>query len=327
MELTDEGGSFCRQLAEEAMRVQQQSSELNDLLLELKWDLVVGYATRFLAEYAVKYQQFNATTWGLQASMALCLAKHGQNETDFSSYMPPCQAAVEAIRRSELREHLEASDVLRCQVVLALAYEELNSVNEALAALEAADSLLNNLGELDDLVAHVRLMQERLRRASSEQASKNGSNGSSTSNKTDKRPAVTDYYEVLGLQKNATSSDIKKAYRNLALKYHPDKNKDPEAVQVFLDIQQAYNVLSDENLRRKYDAGQKDVGDEAGAMKPMKFKIVERDTVRGVAKVWWYDPNTGEEGFMEVEIEKEETEENRRSRFVRQLLEHCCLPE
>merc|ERR1719191_542011 len=150
-------------------------------------------------------------------------------------------------------------------------------------------------------------------------------------NKT-KRPEPTDYYEVLGLERNATLADIKKAYRQLALKYHPDKNKDPEAVQIFIDVQKAYEVLSDTDLRRKYDAGQKDVGDGAGVknMKPMKFRVVEKDKKRGKAKVWWFDPNTGEEGFMEMDIDKEDDEASsgpgRRAAAARQLYEHCCLP-
>ena len=63
-----------------------------------------------------------------------------------------------------------------------------------------------------------------------------------------------DYYEVLGVQKNATEADLKKAYRNLAKKYHPDMNPDDkDAEQKFKEVNEAYGVLSDPDKRQKYD--------------------------------------------------------------------------
>lgn len=63
-----------------------------------------------------------------------------------------------------------------------------------------------------------------------------------------------DYYEVLGLDKGASDGDIKKAYRKLAVKYHPDKNPDDkEAEAKFMEATEAYEVLKDEQKRAKYD--------------------------------------------------------------------------
>ncbi|UCC66219.1 MAG: J domain-containing protein [Deltaproteobacteria bacterium] len=65
---------------------------------------------------------------------------------------------------------------------------------------------------------------------------------------------MKDYYKVLGVSKNATLDEIKKAYRKLALKYHPDRNKgNKEAEEKFKEINEAYAVLSDTEKRRQYD--------------------------------------------------------------------------
>jgi len=63
-----------------------------------------------------------------------------------------------------------------------------------------------------------------------------------------------DYYEILGVEKNATLDEIKKSYRRLALKWHPDKNQDnPESTEKFKSITEAYEVLSNPTKRRNYD--------------------------------------------------------------------------
>ena len=62
-----------------------------------------------------------------------------------------------------------------------------------------------------------------------------------------------DYYEILGVKKDATEASIKSAYRKLARKYHPDVNKSKDAVEKFKDINEAYEVLSDKNKRARYD--------------------------------------------------------------------------
>jgi DnaJ-class molecular chaperone len=66
--------------------------------------------------------------------------------------------------------------------------------------------------------------------------------------------AAKDYYQILGLTKSATEADIKKAYRKLALQYHPDKNKgDKVAEEKFKEVTKAYEVLSDSQKRQTYD--------------------------------------------------------------------------
>ncbi|NMC35551.1 DnaJ domain-containing protein [Candidatus Beckwithbacteria bacterium] len=62
-----------------------------------------------------------------------------------------------------------------------------------------------------------------------------------------------DFYEVLGVSKTASADEIKKAYRKLALEYHPDRNKEADAAEKFKEINEAYEVISNEQKRKQYD--------------------------------------------------------------------------
>ncbi len=63
-----------------------------------------------------------------------------------------------------------------------------------------------------------------------------------------------DYYKILGVERSSTDAQVKSAYRKLARKYHPDVNKSPDAVEKFKDINEAYEVLSDKEKRKRYDS-------------------------------------------------------------------------
>ena len=68
-----------------------------------------------------------------------------------------------------------------------------------------------------------------------------------------------DPYKLLGVTKSASEADIRKAYRGMAKKYHPDVNKDnPKAAERFKEISAAYTLLTDKDMKARYDSGQVD---------------------------------------------------------------------
>lgn len=65
--------------------------------------------------------------------------------------------------------------------------------------------------------------------------------------------AKTDYYDILGVKKTANEDELKKAYKKLALKFHPDKNRAPQATDAFKKVNQAFACLSNPDKKRIYD--------------------------------------------------------------------------
>ncbi|CAM6100898.1 unnamed protein product [Calypogeia fissa] len=88
--------------------------------------------------------------------------------------------------------------------------------------------------------------------------------------------AALDPYEVLGVPRTATDKEIKQAYRKLALKVHPDVNKEPDAQQKFLRVKNAYQTLSDEKSRAKYDASKR----SSQSWDPFSWESERRSTQR-----------------------------------------------
>lgn len=85
---------------------------------------------------------------------------------------------------------------------------------------------------------------------------------------------ASDYYKILGVSRGASSADIKRAYRKLSLKYHPDKNPSEDASKKFAEIANAYSVLSDDDKRRVYDQG----GEEAVKQQEQRCKNINSNT-------------------------------------------------
>jgi len=79
-----------------------------------------------------------------------------------------------------------------------------------------------------------------------------------------------DYYEILGVGRDADKEEIKRAYRRLARKYHPDVNKEPGSEETFKEINRAYEVLSETEMKARYDRfGEAGVNSGAGGFQDM----------------------------------------------------------
>ena len=86
--------------------------------------------------------------------------------------------------------------------------------------------------------------------------------------------AFRDYYEVLGVPRDADTEDIRRAYRKLARENHPDINKDPEAEDRFKEISEAYEVLRDEERRRQYDTAEAPQPERSGHVRGRRASAV-----------------------------------------------------
>jgi DnaJ-class molecular chaperone len=108
-------------------------------------------------------------------------------------------------------------------------------------------------------------------------------------------PRDTDYYQLLEIDKKATQDEIKKAYRKMALRYHPDVNSDLETGEVFKTISQAYSVLADPAKREYYDRyGAGLLGDRyqrtAASNRPFGRCMGKgRGLKRGCGKMWMWE--------------------------------------
>jgi molecular chaperone DnaJ len=126
-----------------------------------------------------------------------------------------------------------------------------------------------------------------------------------------------DYYGILGVQRNATKDEIKSAYRKLALQYHPDRNKSPDAEEKFKEISEAYAILYDEEKRKTFDHyGSAGIGDRytpEDIFRGVDFEDIFRDLGFGIFDQFfgrrgggWAAPQRGYDLQYDLEIDLEE---------------------
>lgn len=121
------------------------------------------------------------------------------------------------------------------------------------------------------------------------------------------------YYDILGIDKNATKKQIKKAYRKLSMKYHPDKKpNDPIATEKFKEINQAHQILIDETKRKDYDL---QMPDEKPQEKPQETTTYYTEPEKPIrVNVYEFfenlDNDFDENTYQEVVSSDEESEKN-----------------
>jgi hypothetical protein len=141
-----------------------------------------------------------------------------------------------------------------------------------------------------------------------------------------------DYYAILGVSRTATAKEVKSAYRRLARLWHPDKNDgSPHADQIWADIQEAHEVLTDALLRKKFERGE-DVSSFARSRREQKaneprFHYNDEDVREdGTVHAWVVDGATGEKEFVDIKVKQGSNETAAPYIPPRPSMpKHCCV--
>jgi len=147
----------------------------------------------------------------------------------------------------------------KCYVRMNKGKEAIDMCTKALQADEGLIEATINIGEAYIVLEEYdKAIQQFQKAREQDQNNREAQDGINRATKLQKMAARKDWYKILGVTKQATPSEIRKAYRKLALEWHPDKHeKDKEvAEKKFIEVSEAYEVLSDDEKKRKYDNGE-----------------------------------------------------------------------
>jgi curved DNA-binding protein len=127
--------------------------------------------------------------------------------------------------------------------------------------------------------------------------------------------AARDFYDILGVPRSASQDEIQSAYRKLARRYHPDVNKDPAAEERFKDVSEAYDVLSDPDQRRRFDAFGADFRQVPEGVDPQTWSRARAGASAGGSRGGWrstdpegvrFSSGNGFEGFGRDDVDVDE---------------------
>jgi DnaJ family protein C protein 3 len=172
--------------------------------------------------------------------------------------MPLIEECLNYLNKENIKFFMPRIYILKCS-----AYVKMGQADEAISTCDSALNLDDKENEGYSLKGEAYILKEQYEEAvrQYQKAVDNGyqdaRQGLENAKRLLKISLRKDYYKILEIEKTASSREIKKAYHRLALLWHPDKNKDSEEAEIkFKDILEAYEVLSDETKRGKYDRGE-----------------------------------------------------------------------
>ena len=204
-----------KDLLEKVNTIDSIKTKANEIFKQKKYEEAIEEYTKIL-EFDPNNKKFNSL---ILANRALCYQKLNKN--------------VEALRDSNQSIKLNPF-YARGYIKRGNVYMELNMFDDARADFQKAKDLDPNVTGVDGYLNEANQKAEKARKR--------------------------DYYAILGVDKNADEREIKKAYKKMAMKYHPDRNSETEeskkmAEKKFIDVNDAYSVLSDPKKRSMYDQG------------------------------------------------------------------------